>query len=121
MFIMNKKAWTFFIFVSFGWFGVLIGGCSDVFIEKPSNEQALIAVREMLDQGVNVFIQSPIKISSALISKTKVHGCKSAEPQEGIVCGVTVSTQEVPLFGGFSTEINLRFVSHQSGWVSYLQ
>lgn len=101
--------------------GLLVTGCSDVLTEKPSNEQALAAVRALIDQGITIFSQSPIRIGSALVAKIKVHDCKLVNDQDGVVCNVAASTQEIPIIGGFSTEINLRFVKHEATWVAFLQ
>ena len=101
---------------------ILLVGCGDDVIvgrPGPSDAQALLAVQRMIEQGsklMDVPLQKAVVVASAKVVK-----CDSAAPQLGFRCRVSLATPDLPLVGGLTTEVTIRFAkSGQNEWLGYL-
>lgn len=97
-------------------------GCSDDVIvgrQGPSDQQALIAMQQMISDGARLFavpLPSGVKLATAKIWK-----CVPATPQVGHRCLVGLATPDIPLLGGLAADVQVRFVKQsQDQWAAYL-
>ena len=90
---------------------LLLSGCG-LLAPKPSNQEAMIAVRAMLGQvGVpNGFVLASVTINS----------CVNQESPAGQLCDVTLLSTELPILGAISLPMRFRFAQRDGRWAAFL-
>ena len=93
--------------------GLWLGACS-LLDPAPGPEDALSAVRGMLDQPD---FRLPPSFQPASVV---VKACVKQQTPEGHVCDVVLVSTEMPVLGAISLPMRLRFAQREGRWDAFL-
>jgi hypothetical protein len=96
--------------------GILSLVACDLLDGPPSNDDALFAVRGMMQQALaGSAMPAEFQLASVVVDQ-----CVKQTAPEGHVCNVKLVSKEIPILGAIQIPMQLRFVKKEGKWTAFL-